>query len=145
RQRRKTRKSKSGCVTCRSVIRRIKCDEERPACRKCVSTGRRCDGYVEEDNKSASHAGPADLPWSSNEPTSAHLAGLLTLSFPLGFPSNCHPSPAFDYFLHRSSLDLTGSLHAEVWNSYVLSICATSPAIRHAIAAHSGFHKLFAF
>ena len=26
-------------------IRRIKCDEARPACERCLSTGRTCDGY----------------------------------------------------------------------------------------------------
>ncbi|KAJ5970804.1 uncharacterized protein N7479_000722 [Penicillium vulpinum] len=36
-------KLKSGCITCK--IRRIKCDEEKPHCRRCVSTGRKCDGY----------------------------------------------------------------------------------------------------
>ncbi|TVY82756.1 putative transcriptional regulatory protein [Lachnellula suecica] len=36
-------KVKTGCETCR--IRKIKCDEERPFCQKCVKTGRTCDGY----------------------------------------------------------------------------------------------------
>ncbi|KAF4988849.1 hypothetical protein FGRMN_9523 [Fusarium graminum] len=37
------RKTKTGCATCR--IRKIKCDETKPACQKCVKTGRTCDGY----------------------------------------------------------------------------------------------------
>ena len=36
--------SKFGCVTCK--IRKIKCDEGRPHCRKCIETRRRCDGYT---------------------------------------------------------------------------------------------------
>ncbi|KAH8660479.1 hypothetical protein BX600DRAFT_514083 [Xylariales sp. PMI_506] len=36
-------KAKTGCHTCR--IRRVKCDEGRPACHRCVSTSRVCDGY----------------------------------------------------------------------------------------------------
>ncbi|UKZ58701.1 uncharacterized protein TrAtP1_000030 [Trichoderma atroviride] len=36
-----------GCTTCR--IRRVKCDEARPNCRRCISTGRRCDGYLPVD------------------------------------------------------------------------------------------------
>ncbi|EEA25282.1 hypothetical protein TMatcc_006494 [Talaromyces marneffei ATCC 18224] len=36
-------KVKTGCGTCR--IRKIKCDENKPFCRKCSSTGRTCDGY----------------------------------------------------------------------------------------------------
>ncbi|OBS20411.1 hypothetical protein FPOA_06781 [Fusarium poae] len=37
------RKVKTGCATCR--IRKIKCDEAKPYCQKCVKTGRTCDGY----------------------------------------------------------------------------------------------------
>ncbi|KAM0226800.1 hypothetical protein ACHAPO_012066 [Fusarium lateritium] len=37
------RKVKTGCATCR--IRKIKCDEAKPFCQKCVKTGRTCDGY----------------------------------------------------------------------------------------------------
>ncbi|KAK7219533.1 hypothetical protein V2G26_007536 [Clonostachys chloroleuca] len=36
-------KVKTGCVTCR--IRKVKCDEKKPSCQKCTSTGRNCDGY----------------------------------------------------------------------------------------------------
>ncbi|EPE24511.1 Zn2/Cys6 DNA-binding protein [Glarea lozoyensis ATCC 20868] len=39
----KRRKVKTGCATCR--IRRVKCDEAKPFCQKCVNTGRTCDGY----------------------------------------------------------------------------------------------------
>lgn len=66
RQRRWAPKVKTGCKTCRSVkpfnnllvcgsckvlltrcrARHIKCDEAKPACKKCISAGKRCDGYV---------------------------------------------------------------------------------------------------
>ncbi|CAI6335536.1 unnamed protein product [Periconia digitata] len=36
-------KSKTGCITCR--IRKVKCDEKKPSCKRCISTGRTCDGY----------------------------------------------------------------------------------------------------
>ncbi|KAF4551780.1 Aspercryptin biosynthesis cluster-specific transcription regulator atnN-like protein [Elsinoe fawcettii] len=39
-------KVKTGCGTCR--IRKIKCDEDKPFCKKCVSTGRSCDGYTSQ-------------------------------------------------------------------------------------------------
>ncbi|KAF8866465.1 hypothetical protein BDZ45DRAFT_273651 [Acephala macrosclerotiorum] len=41
---RKTRlppRSRSGCWTCRT--RKVKCDEQRPACRQCVRLGHECD------------------------------------------------------------------------------------------------------
>ncbi|KAL2848716.1 hypothetical protein BJX68DRAFT_238565 [Aspergillus pseudodeflectus] len=42
-------RSRTGCITCR--IRRVKCDEERPHCRRCQSTGRKCDGYLSPQQK----------------------------------------------------------------------------------------------
>ncbi|KAL2829505.1 hypothetical protein BDW59DRAFT_142169 [Aspergillus cavernicola] len=39
-----TARVKSGCITCR--IRRVKCDEGKPDCGRCRSTGRKCDGYT---------------------------------------------------------------------------------------------------
>ncbi|KAJ6439267.1 hypothetical protein O9K51_07152 [Purpureocillium lavendulum] len=36
-------KVKTGCATCRT--RKVKCDENKPFCQKCVRTGRNCDGY----------------------------------------------------------------------------------------------------
>ncbi|KAE8444976.1 hypothetical protein EG329_014104 [Mollisiaceae sp. DMI_Dod_QoI] len=44
RQRRASRpKVKTGCNNCKA--RRVKCDETRPQCNKCVRSGRRCEGY----------------------------------------------------------------------------------------------------
>lgn len=37
------RKTKGGCRTCK--IRKVKCDEGRPCCHRCQSTGRICEGY----------------------------------------------------------------------------------------------------
>ncbi|MCJ1405782.1 hypothetical protein MMC11_009012 [Xylographa trunciseda] len=36
-------KVKTGCATCRT--RKVKCDENKPFCQRCVDTGRTCDGY----------------------------------------------------------------------------------------------------
>ncbi|KAJ4207689.1 hypothetical protein NW759_013920 [Fusarium solani] len=54
-------KVKTGCTTCR--IRKVKCDEGKPFCLKCVNTGRACDGYespfrlVTSQPTHSSHAG----------------------------------------------------------------------------------------
>lgn len=52
---------------------------------------------------------------------------------------------ALEYFVYRSSIDLTGPLHIQVWRQYILSAVATSPAIQHAVAALSGFHERHCF
>ncbi|KAF5007881.1 hypothetical protein FDECE_5796 [Fusarium decemcellulare] len=43
RRKRFATKVRTGCITCK--IRRIKCDEAKPSCYRCTSTGRKCDGY----------------------------------------------------------------------------------------------------
>lgn len=50
--RRVTSRSSNGCITCK--IRRIKCDEARPACNRCTSTGRKCDGYSSQPTRQLS-------------------------------------------------------------------------------------------
>lgn len=37
------RKTKGACRTCK--VRKVKCDEGRPCCNRCQSTGRICEGY----------------------------------------------------------------------------------------------------
>ncbi|KAM3554906.1 hypothetical protein MY1884_005881 [Beauveria asiatica] len=37
-------KVKTGCVTCR--VRRVKCDETKPHCKRCTAYGYLCDGYL---------------------------------------------------------------------------------------------------
>ncbi|TEY71535.1 hypothetical protein BOTCAL_0091g00200 [Botryotinia calthae] len=35
-----------------ATVRRVKCDEGRPSCQRCISTGRKCDGYEKESSDS---------------------------------------------------------------------------------------------
>ncbi|OTB00508.1 hypothetical protein M426DRAFT_65764 [Hypoxylon sp. CI-4A] len=46
-----TSKVRTGCLTCK--IRKVKCDEGKPCCHRCVSTGRKCDGYVTATSSSS--------------------------------------------------------------------------------------------
>ncbi|KAJ6779758.1 hypothetical protein PWT90_06290 [Aphanocladium album] len=42
RRRRWASRARTGCLTCRA--RKVKCDEEKPVCRKCTSSGQECRG-----------------------------------------------------------------------------------------------------
>ncbi|KAI9834415.1 MAG: hypothetical protein M1819_003026 [Sarea resinae] len=46
-------KTRTGCRTCKT--RRVKCDEQKPECQRCVSTGRKCSGYDTTHKISSSH------------------------------------------------------------------------------------------
>ena len=84
-----SRKSRAGCTTCK--IRKVKCDESRPECNKCKSTGRKC-GY-------------ADSPPRSKKNTS--LVGS-HLSLSLGLKES--ERRTFDFFLSWTAPRLAGSL-----------------------------------
>ncbi|KAL2822660.1 hypothetical protein BJX63DRAFT_127377 [Aspergillus granulosus] len=43
--------SKRGCLTCKA--RRVKCDEQKPLCRRCIQAGRLCGGYIPESKLSS--------------------------------------------------------------------------------------------
>ncbi|KAF1735800.1 putative transcriptional regulatory protein [Beauveria bassiana] len=49
RQKRWATKTRTGCITCR--IRRVKCDEAKPMCNRCMTSGRMCDGYKSPPQK----------------------------------------------------------------------------------------------
>ncbi|KAH6880620.1 hypothetical protein B0T10DRAFT_141865 [Thelonectria olida] len=51
--------SKRGCVTCKCRTRRVKCDEQKPLCRRCILAGRLCGGYNHESKLSSSALQPA--------------------------------------------------------------------------------------
>ncbi|KAI8950543.1 hypothetical protein F4801DRAFT_602265 [Xylaria longipes] len=46
-------KTQTGCLTCKT--RRVKCDEALPACLRCTSTGRTCDGYGHINTPTEAH------------------------------------------------------------------------------------------
>lgn len=148
RVRRKTTKVRSGCATCK--IRRIKCDEAKPACLKCTSTGRKCDGYA--------HCFGSDIHSNSSLTMVANKAASLievdalvplrdvqlpaTLPF-FGWSIGNRAKRSFHHYIHRSAKDLTGPLPSQIWHASVLRLCASSSAIQHAVVALSEFHERF--
>ncbi|EFX04986.1 putative argr fungal zinc cluster transcription factor [Grosmannia clavigera kw1407] len=79
-QKRPTRRSMtfSGCFTCRA--RGVKCDEQRPACQRCVKAKRMCAGYgvrlIWEDRDKRAESGLRSerrpLPWAYGYETGDH-------------------------------------------------------------------------
>ncbi|KAL2208050.1 hypothetical protein CC79DRAFT_1333857 [Sarocladium strictum] len=96
-------KVRTGCLTCR--IRRKKCDEEKPVCKRCVAAGVKCDGYAPVPTKS-SGAGALKKSKPSTQPANQHEVIRSTL-MPLGQhdstssgssrDSSTSPQPLLDY------------------------------------------------
>ncbi|OBT67997.1 hypothetical protein VE03_01523 [Pseudogymnoascus sp. 23342-1-I1] len=113
-------KVKTGCITCK--IRRVKCDESKPHCRRCLSTGRTCDGY--SPPRDHSHSIP--LP-----------SALTTLP---GTPSERH---SFHFFHTHTSPQLRGLFASPFWSQHVLQASLREEAIWHAAVALGALHGGF--
>lgn len=133
-----SRKVRTGCITCKCVvlirapelvlwltgisrIRKVKCDEGKPFCNRCVKTGRRCDGYE-----------------TARRPSPNHLA--LSLSHSPEFTS-ADEFHAFDYYRTRSAPALGRGIDGDFWGGSVLRLCLTEPTVRHAVLALSSLHE----
>ncbi|KAI1747013.1 hypothetical protein F4782DRAFT_522753 [Xylaria castorea] len=120
RQRAYQPKTQTGCLTCK--IRRVKCDEAVPACLRCTSTGRTCDGYAH-----------------INTPTET----VTVLAGPSFEIQVCPRSKrSFAFFVQRTCSQLAGFFGSHFWERLVLQAAHHEPAIRHAIIAIGSRHEL---
>jgi hypothetical protein len=114
-------------------IRRVKCDEARSGCKKCVSTGRTCDGYISTSD-----------PSSSNKTVYRPLLPASTISHPItiarplthmDFNATLEDQISFQYFTGHiiSGLKLIFSNHG--WITLSLQLANIEPCIYFAIAA----------
>ncbi|KAF4422233.1 hypothetical protein F53441_14290 [Fusarium austroafricanum] len=108
------------------VLRRVKCDEGRPACSRCNSTGRKCDGYE--------HNAPSPPSASS------------TISSPTSVISayTSHPEArSFQFFIEKTLANFQTFFPDDLWNTRVLQVAQSTECIRHAIVALSYYHQQY--
>jgi hypothetical protein len=105
-------KSRAGCLVCKS--RRIKCDESRPSCERCSTTGRRCEYAGDVSSKSPSQA---HSPTSSEVGRTSSIERQLSPSLRL----KENDKRTFDYYLSWTAPRLgTSSLDSTFWCGQVL-------------------------
>ncbi|KAJ6015685.1 hypothetical protein N7540_010276 [Penicillium herquei] len=125
---RSVKRVKSGCRTCK--IRRVKCDESRPACRRCVSTGRACDGY--------GIWGGGGNPYG--QPQSNRALSVYCTPVPSG-SMTADEQMYFNWFMEKTTKKFAGLFASEFWETLVLQASAQEPAVRHAVVALSAAHR----
>ncbi|KAG9236962.1 C6 zinc finger domain protein [Amylocarpus encephaloides] len=117
-------KVKSGCTTCK--IRKVKCDEARPSCDRCISTGRVCDGYGIWGGGSSFRKTPVRL----STPLSLNALSSIEGGFEY-----------FDWFKCRTVKKLPGSFMSGFWTTLLFQASTEEPAVLHALLALSSVHK----
>ncbi|KAF2813711.1 uncharacterized protein BDZ99DRAFT_567463 [Mytilinidion resinicola] len=136
---------KTGCTTCR--IRRVKCDETKPACIRCTRTGRKCEGYTD-----------AALSRKSSPAAAAAYRNSSFLSIPARASApkvriSRNPSPtlfdspaenrSFAYFQANTLIQWTEFFDSELWSQEILRMMFHEPAIKHGVLALSTMHEVY--
>ena len=132
-------------------IRRVKCDEARPICRRCVKADLDCDGYGPADeNEDEDDARLRIAATGRAGPASSSTAYVPLQRAVRAYPSppssvGRSPSPSLfrndqekRYFLEFTSQtagQLTGLFSTVLWKRLILQVCETHPSIRHAVIA----------
>lgn len=116
-------KTRTGCSTCK--IRRVKCDEAKPECNRCTSTGRKCDGY--------------EIPPRRNRALAVQTASSPQpcLEVARGTQDELR---ALEFFHVRTAPGLSSYFDADFWTRLVFQISSAEPSIRHAMVAVGALH-----
>ncbi|KAI0836544.1 hypothetical protein F5Y06DRAFT_273718 [Hypoxylon sp. FL0890] len=112
-------KVRTGCLTCK--VRKVKCDEGKPNCQRCVSTGRKCDGYAVPPSSSS-------LSWHRPR----HL-----------FPNvdDASERRALQFFCQAAGPSLSGPMDPYFWTHLVMQFSTFEPAVRHSVVAISSLYE----
>lgn len=129
-------KVRTGCTTCK--IRRVKCDETKPSCNRCTSTGRKCDGY----QFSREHTYPWEaLSAPPPEPQASQSQLFLPSSISVTFPGDAKERRIFHRFQVCTVPAFAGSSELQFWESLVLQVGQQEPVVRSAIVALGTLHE----
>ncbi|KAG9258452.1 uncharacterized protein F5Z01DRAFT_643240 [Emericellopsis atlantica] len=141
-------KVRTGCLTCK--IRRVRCDEEKPACKRCTSTGRTCDGYLNtkpvlvardsSNDLSAKRRVSPDLQYATSATYAGRGPGMAPesvggdarLLLPKLDPSELR---SYRYYVEVVGPSLSGFFDADFWLVEVLRVCHSDASIWHAIVS----------
>jgi hypothetical protein len=116
--------------------RRVRCDEGKPACQRCINLGVACEGYE-------------PFPIFKRKP--GQKRGLLPLQPAIKVPSsgslakspfaNAQEHQYFDLFCIRTGYDIFPTFDSGQTRQRLLESCHYNPAIRHAIVALGALDK----
>jgi hypothetical protein len=117
----------------------VKCDEEKPHCKRCTSTGRTCDGY-DVNFRPPSHS-------SSNSPPSgcyqlARSQSPIPLA-PALYLKTTEERNSFEFFTTYAISSLRGFLDSPFWQREVLQAAHHHESIQHCIVALGAMHRRY--
>jgi hypothetical protein len=117
-------------------IRKVKCDEGKPVCHRCLSTRRVCDGYGIWGGGGNKYG---DRSASVSQP------GLLVPRKPLKVRGDAGDKQhiCFEWFMFRTTRKLPSAFSSGFWNTLVIQASFNEASVYHAILALSTVHMHF--
>ena len=131
RVRAKKPKTRTGCQTCK--LRRVKCDERRPKCQRCVSAGRDCAGYDITISQIDRNRHTLVLPRSVLITQPQSLSNL-----------TASESRGLDFFRSVTVRQIPGCFRFDHLAHTILSVSYCEPSLLHAAIAVGSVHQTFA-
>ncbi|RFU29633.1 hypothetical protein B7463_g6693, partial [Scytalidium lignicola] len=128
-QRTGTQRSHGGCFTCRN--RRVKCDEEKPQCRRCTGSGRVC-GYP--NNLKRRHGGATSLLLPKAGSTTENRLLMKGPSVLLMSETEVE-NRYFRHFYAKATSGIEGALDWALWKRIVPQTSHNEQFVRHCIVA----------
>ncbi|KAH7306072.1 hypothetical protein BKA65DRAFT_601820 [Rhexocercosporidium sp. MPI-PUGE-AT-0058] len=130
-KRRSHPKVKSGCLTCK--VRRVKCDERRPFCKRCTKFGIQCDGYPPPKRVKSVVQRPKAILLPKFHNIRAHQT-LYTAPSLTNFESD-EESMCFEIFRKNTAYEIFPNIEMGRLRLMFLQACEARDTIRHAIVA----------
>lgn len=141
-------KVRTGCITCK--IRKVKCDESKPFCKRCFDTGRKCDGYaVPQTTRQKTGSGRpltshgrhnvVDTPAIFKETPTDPTVDVRFLSDSL----SAEERRWVDHFSGQTGYTISNGFSDTFWSITLPQLGVANPAIRHAMVALSSAHARF--
>ncbi|KAI1214177.1 uncharacterized protein F4807DRAFT_407004 [Annulohypoxylon truncatum] len=115
-----SRKVRTGCLTCKA--RKVKCDEAKPHCNRCINSGRTCEGYVSKPTPGLLWHRPRQLFQSIDSASEGR---------------------ALQYFCEQTAQFLSGATDPYFWTHLVMQFSNFEPAVRHSVVAISSLYEQF--
>lgn len=113
-------------------VRHVRCDEQKPACSRCIKSGRQCDGYS-LDGRRPNQAPLQIVHWQPDT--------LALYRISVDIAGNNEERRAFQFFREHSTADFPGFFESSFWSRLVLQASHAEPSIRHAVIALGSLHE----
>ncbi|KAJ3455037.1 hypothetical protein MRS44_013637 [Fusarium solani] len=133
------KQSKYGCFTCKA--RRVKCDEAKPSCRRCLTAKRSCQGYPRGapcDSSSSPSTTTSSTPTSTLSSASSSSPTFLTSD--LLYPSSPLAKLACTVLV-QSPRRAKNTLELGFWSRIVPQLTHSVPCVRAAVEAFGACYK----